>query len=149
MSALKSKLAKLNLQPFETEITGAELVLLLRYQQDWEPQSSTQYILESALVAGLEAKRRSKEYSRDQRNLKEFNKAVMRDPSVMLDEKRRNALMTKYRIGATRSDVQAEIAALVEEATADAVASEADLDVISSNASTNPNPKVASGQYVA
>jgi hypothetical protein len=145
MSALKSKLAKLNLQPFETEITGAELVLLLRYQQDWEPQSSTQYILESALVAGLEAKRRSKEYSRDQRNLKEFNKAVMRDPSVMLDEKRRNALMTKYRIGATRSDVQSEIEALVAEAEADAEAAEAGLDPNPNGVTTH---NVGGGQRV-
>lgn len=80
-------------------LMGALLALAIQYQQQYEPTRSLDWVIEESLIAGLAAKKRSKEYSEQTKNDKDFRKAIQADPLVVLDPKKMTALLVKYKQG--------------------------------------------------
>ena len=89
--------------PVSITLEGGVIAQVRLFQQAWDKDHSLQYVIEECLQAGVEAKRRSKEYSLQSRNRKAFDEAVSRDPSIMARPEDLVKLMQKHRIGATRS----------------------------------------------
>jgi hypothetical protein len=80
-------------------LSGALLALAIQYQQMYEPTRSLDWVIEESLVAGLAAKKRSKDYSEQTKNDKAFRAAIQADPLVVLDPKKMTALLVKYKQG--------------------------------------------------
>jgi hypothetical protein len=80
-------------------LTGALLMLIANYHEQYDPTHSLEFVIEECLLAGVQAKQRSKDYSEQTRNRKDFEKAIATDPLIVLDPKRMTALMRKYKIG--------------------------------------------------
>lgn len=131
----------------QCNITGSVLKLLQNFHDRWDRDHSLNYTLEDCLVAGIEAKRRSKEYSVETQNRKKFEKEIATDPSVILHPDRMLSLMKKYGIGASNSKLESQVVTAAEQMQKDREAQElAELE--KATAPTAPEP-VASGNGAA
>lgn len=91
------------------EITGSQLRLLQYFHDRYDKDHSLTYTFEECLVAGIEAKRRSKEYSEKSQNTKKYEKEVAADPSIILHPDRMLALMKKYGIGSSNTKLEEQV----------------------------------------
>src|SRR6266571_7318978 len=91
------------------EITGSQLRLLQLFHDKYDKDHSLTYTFEECLVAGIDAKRRSKEYSEKTQNQKRFEKEIASDPSIVLHPDRMLKLMKKYRIGSSNEQLEEQV----------------------------------------
>jgi len=98
-----------NIVTYEMKISGALLALLQYYHQKYEDKRSLQYVIEDCLQAGVDAKRRSKEYSEKTENRKRFEKAIASDPTVVLRPADMLTLMKKYGIGSSNANLEKQV----------------------------------------
>jgi hypothetical protein len=108
----------------KADINGAVLKLLMNFHDKYDKDHSLLYTLEECLVAGIQAKQRSKEYSIDTQNRKKFERELAADPSVILHPDKMLRLCKKYGIawsnGKLEEQVQAAAESMMEEETAPA-----------------------------
>ena len=108
----------------KADVTGAVLRLLMNYHDRYDRDHSLLYTLEECLVAGIQAKQRSKDYSVETQNRKRFERELAADPSVILHPDKMLRLCKKYGIawsnGKLEEAVQAEAEKMMEEQTAPA-----------------------------
>lgn len=86
----------------ECTVEGSVLKLLKYFHDKYDREHSLNYTFEECLVAGIQAKQRSKEYSEETQNRKKFERALASDPSVITDPERMKKLCAKFGIGGTR-----------------------------------------------
>lgn len=98
-----------------TEITGALLVLLQSYHDRWDKDHSLRYTLEDCLLAGVQAKKRSKEYSAATENRKRFEREIAANPAIVMDPAAMIKLCRKYGIGASSDATIQKFGELEEE----------------------------------
>lgn len=101
-------------------ISGAQLALLQYYHDRYDRDHSLTYTFEECLVAGIEAKKRSKEYSEQTNNRKKFEKEIAANPAIVLKPDQMLALMKKYGIGSSNAKLEEQVleaAEAMEEAT--------------------------------
>jgi hypothetical protein len=96
--------------PLTVTLEGAVIAALRAYAAKYDTQHSIQYVLEDCLTAGVDAKMRSKKYSEETRNRKDFEKAIAADPTVVLDAARMMKLCVKYGIGGTAIQAVTKVA---------------------------------------
>lgn len=106
--------------------TGAVLALLINFNNTWDKGHSLGFTLEECLIAGIEAKRRSKEYSEATQNRKKYEKELMADPTVVLRPTDMLRLMKKYGIGASNANLESQVIAAAEQMAKAAEAKEAE-----------------------
>ena len=92
--------------PFTTDITGGLLSLLTQYHDKYDTMHSLQYTLEQALITGLKALTRSKEYAETTKKNNAFINMLAKDPTLALNPERFNAMMKKFGIGASKGGKQ-------------------------------------------
>ena len=92
--------------PFTTDITGGLLSLLTQYHDKYDTIHSLQYTLEQALITGLKALARSKDYAEATKKNKAFVNLLAKDPSIALDPVRFASLMKKFGIGSSKGGKQ-------------------------------------------
>ena len=106
------------------ELSGAVLRLLTHFHDKYDKDHSLNYTMEECLVAGIQAKQRSKDYSVETQNRKKFEKELAADPSVILHPDKMLRLCKKYGIawsnGRLEEQVQAAASDMLEEQTAPA-----------------------------
>lgn len=110
-------------------ISGAQLALLQFYHDRYDRDHSLTYTFEECLVAGIEAKKRSKEYSEATNNRKRFEKEIASNPAVVLNPVEMLKLMKKYGIGSSNSKLEQQVmeaAEKLEEAQLEAATKPAD-----------------------
>src|SRR6478735_7165659 len=90
-------------------ISGAQLALLQYYHDRYDRDHSLTYTFEECLVAGIEAKKRSKEYSEQTNNRKKFEKEIAANPSVVLNPVAMLGLMKKYGIGSSNTKLEEQV----------------------------------------
>lgn len=93
----------------QATFTGAVLKMLQFFHDKWDKEHSLQYTLEDCLVAGINAKQRSKEYSVATENRKRFEREIASDPSVILDPVRMLRLCKKYGIGSANQQFENQV----------------------------------------
>lgn len=103
----------------KTEITGSVLKLLTFFHDKYDRDHSLNYTLEECLIAGVQAKQRSKEYSEQTNNRKKFEREIAADPTVILHPDKMLRLCKKYGIawsnGKLEEAVQAEAQKMQDE----------------------------------
>lgn len=105
-------------------ITGAQLALLQYYHDTYDRDHSLTYTFEECLVAGIEAKKRSKEYSEQTNNRKKFEKEIATNPGVVLNPAAMLQLMKKYKIGHSNTQLEKQVMAAAEKLQKEAEAAE-------------------------
>lgn len=90
-------------------ISGAQLALLQYYHDRYDRDHSLTYTFEECLVAGIEAKKRSKEYSEQTNNRKKFEKEIAQNPGIVLKPIEMLALMKKYGIGSSNTKLEEQV----------------------------------------
>lgn len=103
------------------ELQGAVLKLAQNFHDRWDKEHSLAYTIEDCLVAGIEAKRRSKEYSEETRNRKAFEKELGADPTIVLRPADMLKLCKKFGIGYSNAGFEQKI---MEQAEKDAAAAQ-------------------------
>ncbi len=101
----------------ELKLTGSVLKLAQNFRQRWDKDHSLTYVIEDAIVAGLEAKRRSKEYSEKNQNQKKFEKEIATDPQIILHPDKMLTLMKKYGFGASNTKLEEQVLEAATKAT--------------------------------
>jgi hypothetical protein len=109
----------------QINLSGSVLKLVENFHQTWDKEHSLNYTIEDCLVAGVEAKRRSKEYSEATNNRKKFEKEIATDPSIILNPSKMLDLMKKYKIGSSNSKLEDQVLEAATAMTKAAAASEA------------------------
>lgn len=107
-------MADQNGNALEVTISGAQLALLQYYHDKYDREHSLTYTFEECLVAGIEAKKRSKEYSEQTNNRKKFEKEIAANPAVVLNPVEMLKLMKKYGIGSSNSKLEEQVIAAAE-----------------------------------
>lgn len=125
------------LQVLEVKISGAQLALLQYFHDKYDRDHSLTYTFEECLVAGIEAKKRSKEYSEQTNNRKKFEKEIAANPAIVLNPAGMLNLMKKYGIGSSNTQLEAQVVSAAE---AMAKAAEAEAEELAKlEAATKPS----------
>jgi hypothetical protein len=93
----------------QVSISGAQLALLRYYHDRYDRDHSLTYTFEECLVAGIEAKKRSKEYSEATLNRKKFEKEIAANPAIVLKPDQMLKLMQKYGIGSSNANLEKQV----------------------------------------
>jgi uncharacterized protein YneF (UPF0154 family) len=93
----------------QVTISGAQLALLQYFHDRYDRDHSLTYTFEECLVAGIEAKKRSKEYSEATNNRKKFEKEIAANPGIVLKPVEMLALMKKYGIGSSNAKLEEQV----------------------------------------
>lgn len=102
------------METLSVNISGAQLALLQYYHDKYDRDHSLTFTFEECLVAGIEAKKRSKEYSEQTNNRKKFEKEIAANPSVVLNPVAMLGLMKKYGIGSSNTQLEAQVLAAAD-----------------------------------
>lgn len=127
------------LEVLQVTISGAQLALLQFFHDRYDRDHSLTYTFEECLVAGIEAKRRSKEYSEATNNRKKFEKEIAADPTVVLQPVKMLALMKKYGIGASNEKLEEQVITAAENLAKAAEEAEAAAELAKLEAATKPD----------
>jgi hypothetical protein len=113
-----------HVEGLQVTISGAQLALLQYYHDRYDNDHSLTYTFEECLVAGIEAKKRSKEYSEQTNNRKKFEKEIAANPAIVLQPDQMLKLMKKYGIGSSNTKLEDQVMAAAEKMQAEAEAEE-------------------------
>lgn len=93
----------------QVTISGAQLRLLQLFHDKYDREHSLTYTFEECLVAGIQAKQRSKDYSVETQNRKKFEKEIASNPSAILNPAEMLRLMKKYGIGSSNTKLEEQV----------------------------------------
>lgn len=119
----------------QLNLSPSIVALLMAYQKKWDNRHSLEYIAEECILTGVVAKDRSKQYSEETYNSKQFTAAIAADPSIVADPVRMAALAKKYKVGASKGG---QALATVARGIIAEAGSPAELDEAALEAATKP-----------
>lgn len=92
----------LNVEPKLIELSAAFVVLLTAIADGDEKKRSLDYWHEECLSKGIDAVKRSREYTEANRNRRAFDEELARNPNAYQSIEALQGLMRKYKIGASK-----------------------------------------------